>query len=241
MLGAWEIVARIIDREIMLPTFTSVFLSFGGLFAAGSFYLSLLFSLVRALIGYIVGYSLGIMCGIVAAKKPIFAAVLRPIVACMRAVPVAAITILLYIWLGPNILPSFIGGILVFPILYQQSKTATEGIGGELNDVLSEMGSGFWHSLRTVYLPMTLPTALSGISATFGMNVKAVITAEVLATSVPSIGYGIYYASQNVVEEISTLFAWVLVAVLLSVAFECVLRTVCKKAVERLTPSGVNG
>ncbi len=239
LLGAWELIARIIGSSVVLPTFSSVATEFFGLFTTGTFYASLFSTLLRCLIGYCIGFVLGVALGISAGKSKGFSAAMRPINAVMRATPVAALVLLLYIWVGSNVLPSVIGIMLVFPIIYEHIKTATENIDPALCDVLDEMGSGFFHSARTVYLPLTLPHALSSVSATFGMNLKAVITAEVLASSVPSIGRQIYFANQNLVYDVSRLFAWVVVAVLLSVLFETILRSIITKLTNRISWLGI--
>lgn len=238
LCGVWELIARTMDLAIALPTFTSVAAAFFGLFAKSGFYSAVALTLVRCLAGYIIGFTLGMVFGITAGKYRGFAAAVAPFVAAMRAVPVVAITLVLTIWIGSEILPSVVGVMLVFPIIYQQIKTATENIDPTLGDVLTEMGSGFFHSARTVYLPLVMPYALSGISATFGMNIKAVISAEVLAYTVRSIGYEIYFSKANFLEETPTLFAWVLVAVLLSVIFECVLRFITKKITAKISWNG---
>lgn len=235
LCGVWELAAHIADLAIALPSFSSVAVAFFALFASGDFYVSVAFTLIRCLIGYIIGFTLGLVLGITAGKYRGFAAAIAPVVSAMRAVPVVAITLILTIWIGSEILPSVVGVMLVFPIIYQQIKTATENIDRTIDDVLTEMGSGFFHSTRTVYLPLVLPYALSGISTTFGMNIKAVISAEVLAYTVRSIGYRIYFAKANFLEETPTLFAWVLVAVLLSVIFEFALRVIMKRVTAKIS------
>lgn len=231
----WELVARILSLHLVLPTFSSVFLSFLKLFTQKTFYTSLSATLLRSVIGYIIGFVLGVILGVTAGKFSTLHAVIKPLAAAMRATPVAALAILLYIWLGSNILPPVIGVLLIFPIVYEQIRTATANIPEELEDVLREMGSGFLHSARTVYLPLVLPHTLSLISSTFGMNLKAVITAEVLASSMPSIGRQIYFANQNIIYEINTLFAWVLVAILISALFEVLLKFICKKITQKIS------
>ncbi|MBQ9081097.1 MAG: ABC transporter permease subunit [Clostridia bacterium] len=235
LLAIWEIVARIIAKDLILPTFSAVFIEFLRLFSKEIFYTSLSATLLRCVIGYVSGFVLGVVCGITAGKYPAFHAAMKPFIAVMRATPVAALTILLYLWVGSNILPPIIGIMLIFPVIFEQIRTATASIPPELEDVLQEMGSGFLHSARTVYLPLVLPHTLSVISATFGMNLKAVITAEVLASSIPSIGRQIYFANQNVIYEINTLFAWVLVAIIVSVIFETLLKIICKKLTEKIS------
>ena len=156
---------------------------------------------------------------------------MKPLNAFMRTVPVAAVTLVFAIWIGSNILPSVIGILLIFPVIYEQSRSATENIPRDLENVMDEAGASFAYRFRRVYLPMILPQVMSGISSTFGMNVKAVITAETLAYSLHSIGIQIYYAKTNFITESPTLFAWVIAAVILSVLLEVIL----KKAIKLLT------
>ncbi len=235
LCGIWEIVARIMNLEIALPTFSATVVAFGGLFAKPTTYANIGFTLLRCLIGFIIGFVFGVIFGILAGKYKSVGAVLSPIVAVMRSVPVAAIALVLVISLPAAVVPAVIGTMLVFPIVYQQIRTATENIDPALCDVMREMGSGFWHSARTVYLPLLLPNMLSCISATFGMNVKAVISAEILAYTAKSIGSAIYYSKQNFLDETPELFAWVLLAVLLSVVLEWALRRLVKFCTRKIS------
>lgn len=239
LLGIWEICARAVGVEIILPTFTSVCTAFGLLFTRAEFYISVGFTLLRCLVGYVIGFGLGVLLGLLAGRNRAVAAALTPIVTVMRTVPVVAIALVLTIWIGSSVLPSVVGIMLVFPIIYGEIKTAAENVGKEYDDALADLGAGFWTSLRTVYLPMVLPHALSGISTTFGMNIKAVISAEVLAYTVHSIGYQIYFSKANFLEETPTLFAWIMVAVLLSVIFEALLRFSAKKITSGISWLGV--
>ncbi|MBQ7227467.1 MAG: ABC transporter permease subunit [Clostridia bacterium] len=235
LLGVWELVARCIDLAIALPTFSSVFLALINLFTKSKFYVSIAFTLLRSLIGFIIGFSFGVILGIVAGRYKAFNAAMRPIVSTFRSIPVVAITLVLALWVGSEILPAVIGVMLIFPIIYEQIKTATENIDPTLNDVLAELGSGFFTSAKNVYLPLVTPYALSSISTTFGMNIKAVVSAEVLAYTLNSIGREIYFANANFLEETPTLFAWVLITLILSVILEVVLRIIMRKVVSKLT------
>ncbi len=236
--GIWELVAHIIGISAILPTFTSTVAALGGLLATGTFYAAVAASLLRTVAGFVVAFILG--TALTAGKYKTLAAVMKPINAFMRTVPVAAITLVLAIWVGSNVLPSVIGVLLVFPVIYEQARSATENIPRELEEVMEESGASFPYRFRTVYLPMILPQLLSGISATFGMNLKAVITAETLAYSLHSIGIQIYYAKANFVFEAPTLFAWVVAAVILAVVMEIAIKTLVR-FLTRKASSSVSG
>ncbi len=231
--GIWELVARVIGIEAILPTFTATMRALLSLLGTGTFWGSVGASLLRALIGFIVAFVLGIVIGITAGKYKALAAVMKPLNAFMRTVPVAAITLVLAIWVGSNSLPSVIGLLLVFPVIYEQTRSATENIPRELEEAMDEAGASFPYRLIYVYLPLIMPQALSSVSATFGMNLKAVITAETLAYSLHSIGIQIYYAKSNFVFEAPALFAWVVAAVVLAVLAEAGLKAIIRLLTRR--------
>lgn len=224
--GIWELVARLIGIDAILPTFTSTVAALIGLLGTGTFWGAAGATLLRAVIGFVVAFALGLVVGITAGKYKALAAAMKPLNAFMRTVPVAAVTLLFAIWVGSNVLPSLIGVLLVFPVIYEQARSATENIPRGCEEVMAECCASFPYRFRRVYLPMTLPQALSSVSSTFGMNLKAVITAETLAYSLHSIGIQIYYAKQDFVFEAPKLMAWVVAAVIIAVLLEAGLKAI---------------
>ena len=235
ILAVWEVAALIIALPIVLPTFSSVFIALLNLFASGETYLTILFTLIRCLIGYLIAFILGVIIGISAGRVKEFAAFMSPIVTVMKSVPVVAVTLIISVWISSYVLPVIVGFILVFPVIYTQIKTATENIDPTLIDVMKDMGGGFCKDFFRIYVPMILPYGLAGISATFGMNVKAVISAELLAYAKGSIGYAIYYAKADFLNEMPALFAWAAIAILLSAIFEIVLKIIFDKVCKRFS------
>lgn len=229
--GAWEIAARIIGYEIILPTFSSVCVAFVKLFVGSKFWLSVLGTLIRSVIGFVAAFVLGVLLGITAGKYRALDAALLPLNSVMRTIPVAAITLVFGVWLAPNVIPSLIGVILIFPVVYEQSKTAVRVLPKELEEIMDEAGASFPYRFVNLYLPAVLPQILSNISTTFGMNLKAVITAETLVYAVNSIGLRIHYAYNNFLDETPVLFAWVVLSVLIAIGMEMLF----KFAVNRIT------
>ena len=74
--------------------------------------------------------------------------------------------------------------------------------------------------LRCIYLPALEPHCLSGCRSALGLCWKAGVAAEVIGVCSGSVGGMLYDA--KIYLEISDLFAWTLVIVLLSVGFEWV-------------------
>ncbi len=235
LLGVWEIIALAVDLPIVIPTFSSVFLALFNLLTLPETFITILHTLLRCTIGYILAFVLAFMSGIIAGRIKAFAAVMAPVVTIMRSVPVVAITLIVSVWINSAVLPALVGILLVFPVIYEQAKTPTENMDPTLIDVMKEMGGGFWKDSIRVYVPMMLPYGLSGISATFGMNMKAVISAELLAYSVGSIGYAIYFAKADFLNETPVLFAWAIIAIILAAVIEFALKKIFAKVCQNFS------
>lgn len=143
---------------------------------------------------------------------------LRPFVLTIKAIPVASFVILVLIWVPSRNLSVVISFLMVFPIIY------TNVLDGEkqLDRKLMEMADVFDLSrpvrLRYLYLPQILPYFRTGCSVGLGLCWKAGVAAEVIGIPDNSIGEQLYQA--KVYLNTPDLFAWTIVIVLLSFAFE---------------------
>lgn len=227
VLGIWEVAAVIINVEMILPRLPATLMQFFLLFTKPSFYAAVGASLLRCLISFTVAFVLGALCGLLGGLNKSFAAALRPIVAALRTVPTLAIVLILMLSFGKQAAPVIIGVMMVFPIVYQTTKTAVENTDKRVVELARLDGAGTLAAIRYVYAPQSLPYLLGSVASTFGLNIKAVISAEILASTVTSIGHQMKFASgDSAMESIPQLFAWVIVTLLLSVIFETVLKLI---------------
>jgi len=81
-----------------------------------------------------------------------------------------------------------------------------------------------WRQITGIYLPAMLPFVFSSIIAGFGLNIKVVISAEVMGLPSMSIGHLILSARQGF--NFSVSFAWLVIAVILSLVCESILRLI---------------
>ena len=118
---------------------------------------------------------------------------------------------------------------LVLPIIY---TNVLDGIGAVDKNLL-EMAEVFQvpagRRLRYIYISQVLPFFRSGCSIALGLCWKSGIAAEVIGIPDHSIGEHLYNA--KVYLDTPDLFAWTLVIVLISIAFEKLFLTVLDAAV----------
>ena len=160
---------------------------------------------------------------------------LAPAMLAVRSIPVASFIILALILFSSRNLAVLISFLMVLPILY---SSVLEGIRAA-DDQLLEMARLFRipsrRCIRYVYLPQVLPYFRSACGSALGLCWKAGIAAEVIGMPRGSIGERLQQA--KVYLDTPDLFAWTLVIVLVSLAFERVfnrLMTACTAWLERM-------
>lgn len=214
----WQLVSMWIGQEILLVSPAAVFRRLLTLLPTGEFWSSVLFSVVRITGGFLFAAAAGVAGAGFAVKFRRVEEFLRPFVLTIKAIPVASFVILVLIWVPSRNLSVVISFLMVFPIIY------TNVLDGEkqLDRKLMEMADVFDLSrpvrLRYLYLPQILPYFRTGCSVGLGLCWKAGVAAEVIGIPDYSIGEQLYQA--KVYLNTPDLFAWTIVIVLLSFAFE---------------------
>ena len=103
------------------------------------FWQSLLFSGARIGAGFLLGAAVGIAGAALAGRFSIAEELLTPLVAAVKAVPVASFVILILIWVSSKNLSVVISFLMVFPILYTNTRNGLR----ELDTALLEMTDVF--------------------------------------------------------------------------------------------------
>ena len=212
----WQLVSMWIGQEILLVSPAAVFRRLLTLLPTGEFWSSVLFSVVRITGGFLLAAAAGVAGAGLAVKFRRVEEFLRPFVLTIKAI--ASFVILVLIWVPSRNLSVVISFLMVFPIIY------TNVLDGEkqMDRKLMEMADVFDLSrpvrLRYLYLPQILPYFRTGCSVGLGLCWKAGVAAEVIGIPDNSIGEQLYQA--KVYLNTPDLFAWTIVIVLLSFAFE---------------------
>jgi NitT/TauT family transport system permease protein len=114
--------------------------------------------------------------------------------------------------------------LVVFPLCYENMRAAINETDKRLITMAKVFQVPKWRQITGIYLPAMLPFIFSSIIAGFGLNIKVVISAEVMGLPSMSIGYQILSAKQGLSFGVS--FAWLVIAVLLSLICEIILRLI---------------
>lgn len=217
-LAVWQAGSMAFDQVLLLPSPLAALARLGELAVTGDFWRAVGWSSARILGGFLLACLAAVALAVPAFRLRWVRELLAPLVAAVKAVPVASFIILALVWLNSQSLSLFIAGLMVFPPVYLNVLT---GI-GQADQALLEMARVFRvplsRRLRGIYLPAVLPHFRAACSLGLGLCWKAGIAAEVIGLPNGSLGERLYTA--KVYFQTADLFAWTAVIVALSLLFE---------------------
>lgn len=149
---------------------------------------------------------------------------LNPFIALCRSMPTMALVLILLLAVRSAMLPTAVAFLVVFPLCYENMLAAISETDKKLITMAKVFKIPKWRQVTGIYIPAMLPFVFSSIIAGFGLNIKVVISAEVMGLPSMSIGYLILSARQGFNFGVS--FAWLAIAVILSLVCECILQLV---------------
>nr|MCR4712434.1 ATP-binding cassette domain-containing protein [Clostridia bacterium] len=214
----WQIAAMVLDQEIFLVSPWRAFLRFLQLAGTTAFWLAALGSTLRIAAGFLLAFVCGAGCAYLAARFRRVRELMTPLVAVIKAVPVASFVILALICFSSRYLAVLISFLIVFPLIYASTLA---GI-GNVDARMLEMGKVFRLDrptlFRYIYLPALSAFLTPALRTAIGMAWKAGTAAEVIGTPRGSIGAKLQQA--KVYLETPDLIAWTLAIILLSIFTE---------------------
>ena len=202
-LAVWLAGSMAFDQALLLPSPLAALARLGELAVTGDFWRAVGWSSARILGGFLLACLAAVALAVPAFRWRWVRELLAPLVAAVKAVPVASFIILALVWLNSQSLSLFIAGLMVFPPVY-------------LNVLAFRVPLS--RRLRGIYLPAVLPHFRAACSLGLGLCWKAGIAAEVIGLPNGSLGERLYTA--KVYFQTADLFAWTAVIVALSLLFE---------------------
>ena len=219
----WQLAAMVLAAAyphgtLLLASPVAVLLRLGELAVTSAFWRAVGWSALRIFGGFLLSTALALLLAVLAAKHRRFRELMAPLVAAIKAVPVASFIILALVWLNSRSLSLFISALMVFPPVY---LNVLEGI-CRTDRRLLEMARVFrvplGRRLRGIYLPQVMPYFRTAVSLGLGLCWKAGAAAEIIGLPAGSMGERLYTA--KVYFQTADLFAWTVTIVAVSVVFE---------------------
>ena len=217
-LAVWQLAALRVGTQLLLPEPAAVLRRVWQLAASADFWETAAVSLLRISLGSLGGMVLGTLLAVLTSRFRLLHTLFAPVLTVVKSTPVASFIILALIWMGRDVLPSFIALLMVLPLVWTNVGAGIASTDRALLQVAQVFGFSRLKTLRRVYVPSVMPYFVSAFRAALGLAWKAGIAAEVLTLPKRSIGARLYESKLYL--ETVDLFAWTLVVIICSLAIE---------------------
>lgn len=214
----WQLAAVYIGEEVLLVSPLKVVSRLCELVFTQEFWSAVLFSFKRITLGFVLAVLCGCALAVTSYRYRIVEVFLWPYMAVIKAIPVASFIILCLIWLTSSSLPVFISFLIVLPVIYTNMLQGFKSTSKEMHQMADIFRLSFTKRLVYIYLPKLKPYILSALSVSLGLAWKSGVAAEIIGIPDGSMGEMLYQAKLYLAT--SDLFAWTVVIVLISIAFE---------------------
>ena len=217
-LGVWAFAAHKFGKPLLFPSPVAVLQTLGKLLQTKEFYTATANSLVNIFGGMISAIASACVLAACTARVRFIRELIHPVMAVIKATPVASFIILMLLFLGPVKVPAFITFLIVLPIVWTNLDEGINNIDPHLAEVAKMYRFSLVKRLKVLILPSVKPYFLSACKTSIGLAWKAGVAAEIIAMPKNTIGTMIGEAKLYIMS--AEMFAWTLTVVLLSIAIE---------------------
>lgn len=214
----WQLGAMAMDQQILLVSPIAVLIRLGTLAVEPSFWKAVGFSLLRITGGFFLGAAVGTVLAALSARLRRVEELLAPLLLAIKSIPVASFIILALILFSSRNLSVLISFLMVLPVLYEGVLGGIRAMDKQMLEMAQVFQIPAPRRVRYVYLPQVLPYFRAACASALGLCWKSGIAAEVIGMPTGSIGERLQQA--KIYLDTPDLFAWTLVIVLVSLAFE---------------------
>lgn len=231
----WEVYARFLDAELLLPTLSATLSSFWGGIRSGDLIDRTWSSLQVLLIGYALGVAIALLLVLLAMTSRIGSDFLETLTSMFNPLPAIALLPLALIWFGLGI--GSIVFVLVHSVVWAIALNTHSGflaVSPTLRMVGRNCGLTGIAYVALILIPAALPSILSGLKVAWAFAWRTLIAAElVFGVSSGSGGLGWFIFQQKNSLEIPAVFSGLLTVILIGLFVEEVIFRVVERATVR--------
>ncbi len=217
-LAIWQAAAWWVNEPILLVSPLTALARLCQLAVQPVFWHTVGFTLSRIMLGFALSAALGVGLAAAAYRLRVVRELLMPLVAAVKAVPVASFVILVLLWVPSRELSVVISLLIGFPVVYANALAGLDSTDAALIEMAHVFRVPFHKQLIPLYLHSSLPFLRSGFATAMGLCWKSGVAAEVIGMPNGSIGEKLYKA--KIYLETPDLFCWTVTVVLTSIACE---------------------
>lgn len=231
-LFLWQLGAMLLNQQILLVSPIRVLIRLAELVQTWDFWSAIAFSALRITSGFVLGMGVGTVLAALSVRYRWMEELLAPGFLAIKSIPVASFVILALVLFSSQNLAVLISFLIVLPIFYTGVQSGIRSADIQLLEMAQVFEIPTGRKIRYVYIPQVFPFFQSACMSALGLSWKSGIAAEVIGMPRGSIGAQLQQA--KVYLDTPDLFAWTLVIVLVSLAFERVFAVLLRQTAKRL-------
>ena len=223
----WEVLSRVINKSLFLPSPKDTFAIIQNLFTTGALWRHLGYTFGRVTIAILITAVISIPLGMgIAWFKPI-RTIFEPIVKALRFIPVTAFSpiLILTVGIGESMKITFLVIATLFSFLPTVIQTCMDA-DKDLEETGYTMGFSYTRNIFHVLIPYVVPSLLKSFITLYGVGWTFVIIAEATNTQ-NGLGHLMYIGSAR--GRTDMVFAALLVVIVVSFLFDKIANFIINK------------
>jgi len=227
MFLIWQLGSLAFGSPIILPSPAETAAGLVKLLVSIGFWQAVGATLFRGLAGFLLSCLCGTLIGGLAGYSRTARSFVSPFLTVIRSTPVMSVILLALIWFHTDEVPVFVGFLMGFPIICGNIVEGVQAVDRTLLEMARAYRVPPLRVVTGIHLPSVFPYFIAGVSTALGITWKVVVAAEVLSQPVHAIGTGLALAKYRL--DTAEVFAWTVVAILLSGASDALLLLVDRR------------
>lgn len=217
-LVIWETVNIAVGKSVPFAGPVETFAVLINMLFNKDFYIAVWTTFSGISLGFFTSMIVGTFLGYIAYFHKKIDFFITPLVDFCRYIPMVTFTLLAILWSSSSILAFEVSLFLSFPVIYKHTLTGLENSNQHYLSRVREIKMTPSKKLIYIYQPVSMPEYMTGCHRALNMCWKSGIIAQLLGNTRHSIGSMLYIARDEI--DVATIFAWTIVIVAISVAFE---------------------
>jgi len=215
-LAIWIVISLIVnDTKMIFPDPLSTVKETFRILSKSFVYKCIGWTMYRMLIGFSASFIAALVFGILAGHFHWLKTLLNPIIIALKSIPTAALVFLFLIISGARYAPIYIVVLISFPILYEAISAGIANVPPVLLEASKVDGAKWYDTAFKIRLPLSIPYILVGVASSFALSFKIEIMAEIITGDTRNgLGSAISAAQKNDPTNMTTIFAYSLIAII---------------------------
>ena len=150
----WQLAAALVGNRILLVGPLQTLQALGERALRGDFWLSVGHSLLRIGAGFASGLAIGLLLAAGSSRYKLLEEVLAPVMALLKAIPVASFVVLFLIWWRSAVLATAVSFCIVLPNIYVNTLEGIRHVDPRLLEMAQVLEIPAWNRFFYIYLSL---------------------------------------------------------------------------------------